>query len=483
MFIRFCLVFAAVCGSVGAFGDSLKAVLLTPTDDPLGREVMLEFADRLNDDWGIEARVYRGTLDPEWPDAVLVYASSLEGAGYSEIQRDTIRAYVENGGGVVAVYGGVGALPEVVSVTMDGVGLAEPVLNATIANIESPLLANVSDMRFQSPIVRVSGLSDAAVLLDGSAQLAGLEPLDAPVAWTAGAHVFATTLGDAAALENGTLQRLLVNAVHWAAGRPIPESPAEAPEEPPVPEGSFAVPVRFRLPVESGGEELGPQTVDAEFDTADTAIVICDMWDRHWCRGASERVDAMAPGLNEVIEAARSKGVTIIHAPSGTMHFYAGMPQRLRMQFAPEAESPEPLELPDQPLPIDDSDEGCTTPPDEPFGAWTRQHPGISMGEHDGISDDGMEVYSYFSQRGIENVVYVGVHTNMCVLDRSFAIKAMARRGLKCYLIRDLTDTMYNPAMPPYVSHDRGTELVVEHIERYWAPTMTSEDLKAALGG
>src|SRR5215212_3353058 len=49
-----------------------------------------------------------------------------------------------------------------------------------------------------------------------------------------------------------------------------------------------------------------------------TAIVICDMWDKHWSRGASERVDAMAPTMNQVLSAARKRGVHIIHAPSDT---------------------------------------------------------------------------------------------------------------------------------------------------------------------
>jgi hypothetical protein len=65
----------------------------------------------------------------------------------------------------------------------------------------------------------------------------------------------------------------------------------------------------------------------------------------------------------------------------------------------------------------------------------------------------------------------------MCVLGRSFAIRAMVRRGVETALIRDLTDTMYNPAMPPYVSHDEGTRLVIEYIEKFWCPTVGSEEL------
>jgi type 1 glutamine amidotransferase len=44
-------------------------------------------------------------------------------------------------------------------------------------------------------------------------------------------------------------------------------------------------------------------------------------------------------------------------------------------------------------------------------------------------------------------------------------------------LLRDLTDAMYNPAMPPKVSHHRGTELTIAHIERWIAPTALSSEL------
>jgi hypothetical protein len=43
--------------------------------------------------------------------------------------------------------------------------------------------------------------------------------------------------------------------------------------------------------------------------------------------------------------------------------------------------------------------------------------------------------------------------------------------------VRDLTDAMYNPFRSPYVSHDEGTRLVVEFIEKFWCPTLLSADL------
>ena len=87
------------------------------------------------------------------------------------------------------------------------------------------------------------------------------------------------------------------------------------------------------------------------------------------------------------------------------------------------------------------------------------------------------EVYNLLQQLGVKNLVILGVHTNMCVLGRSFAIKAMTRWGVRCVLVRDLTDTMYNPRRPPHVPHARGTELVVEHIEKHWCPSILGDDL------
>ena len=59
----------------------------------------------------------------------------------------------------------------------------------------------------------------------------------------------------------------------------------------------------------------------------ETALLLCDVWDKHWSRGATRRVGEMAPRMNEVVKAARSMGVFIIHAPSDTMEFYNDAPR------------------------------------------------------------------------------------------------------------------------------------------------------------
>jgi hypothetical protein len=127
-------------------------------------------------------------------------------------------------------------------------------------------------------------------------------------------------------------------------------------------------------------------TLGDRWEAAKTAAVVCDMWDRLWCAGATARVAEMAPRMNDLL----------------------------------------------------------------------------------------------MKQRGITNVLVMGVHTNMCVLGRPFAIRQLIKQGMQVALVRDLTDTMYNPKSRPFVDHFAGTDLVVGHIEKFWCPTVTSDQI---LGG
>lgn len=224
-----------------------------------------------------------------------------------------------------------------------------------------------------------------------------------------------------------------------------------------------------------------------------TALIICDMWDDHWCRSAARRVAELAGPLDETAKAARAKGILVIHAPSSVVDFYEGTPQRRRAQEAPFAKTPIPLSTkerwgtnwcwPDPAfegvLPIDDSDMGCSCPEPkcEIREAWKRQIATIEIAPEDAVTDNGQETWNLLAERGIDNVILCGVHLNMCVLGRPFGIRQMVRLGKNVVLLRDLTDTMYNPERPPGVDHFTGTDLVVGHVERFWCPSATSADL------
>ena len=231
----------------------------------------------------------------------------------------------------------------------------------------------------------------------------------------------------------------------------------------------------------------------AAWDPKKTALIICDMWDDHWCKSAARRVVEMAPRLNEVVKTARARGVLIIHAPSTCAGFYEGTPQRARAKSAKFNQTPKPLATVERwgtawcwtdpkreaVLPIDDSDMGCDCLPVKCTirEAWKRQINLIEIGDGDAITDNGQETWNLLSERGLESVILCGVHLNMCVLGRPFAIRQMVNLGKNVALMRDMTDTMYNPERPPGVSHFEGTDRVIEHVEKYWCPSFTSSDV------
>lgn len=243
--------------------------------------------------------------------------------------------------------------------------------------------------------------------------------------------------------------------------------------------------VRQKVETATGSGRWHTTTQPVKWNPKETAVVICDMWDKHWCPQATARVGEMAPRMNEVVKAARSNGALIIHCPSDTLDFYKDTPQRKLAQAAPQVDTKIQLKgwchldqsVEGAALPIDDSDGGCDcAEPVKNYRAWSRQHPAIEIADNDAITDSA-EAFYLMQQRGIKNVVVMGVHTNMCVLGRPFSIRQMVQQGQNVVLMRDMTDTMYNPRMAPFVSHFTGTDLVVEHIEKHWCPTVLSTDL------
>ena len=223
-----------------------------------------------------------------------------------------------------------------------------------------------------------------------------------------------------------------------------------------------------------------------DWDAARAAVIICDMWDAHHCVAAARRVAEMAPRMDAVVASLRGQGALIIHAPGGCMDFYSGTHARERATQAPPAEAPcvidwngwdldrEPV-LPGSitdpgPCSCDSAAPCCEAEPPYP---WSRQIASIDVARQDAVSDDGQEIFNLLEQRGIEHVVVMGVHTNVCVLSRPYGIRQLVYMRKRPLLCRDLTDSFHRDPR----GHLWGTELVVVHIERHWCPTITSDQL------
>lgn len=248
-----------------------------------------------------------------------------------------------------------------------------------------------------------------------------------------------------------------------------------------------------------GGFRTEQQT--ETWPAGNTALIVCDVWDAHHCLNAVKRLNEFAPRLNDVVKDARRRGVTIIHAPSDCMGAYTEHPARKRAMAVPRSNA-----LPDEitswcssipaeeavTYPIDQSDGGEDDAPAEhaawaaeleargrnPKLPWKQQLDTIEIDEAtDFITDRGDEVWSILEARGIDRVILTGVHVNMCVLGRPFGLRQLSRNGKRVVLMRDMTDSMYNPAAWPFVSHFEGTRRVIDHIERHVCPTITSDQI------
>ncbi|MDR0511251.1 MAG: alpha-L-fucosidase [Rikenellaceae bacterium] len=216
---------------------------------------------------------------------------------------------------------------------------------------------------------------------------------------------------------------------------------------------------------------------------SETAVIITDMWDSHWCPSATARVAELAPPMNRLLAVMREKGLLIVHAPSDCMDYYRDHPARkAAMKYSGEDLAPltdGTRELPSEAgalWPVDASDGGCEDAWAKYYRAWTRQTDALTIADKDLVSDDGAQIGECFRQRGIKNVILMGVHANMCIVARSFGLRAMKRLGLNVVLMRDMTDLMYNPESRPHTSHFNGLNLMVEYIEKYICPTVASSD-------
>lgn len=261
--------------------------------------------------------------------------------------------------------------------------------------------------------------------------------------------------------------------------------------------------LRKRIPSKVARDAYDAIVWKEKWEPKRTAVIICDMWDSHHSLNAARRVQEIAPRMNQVLEKARGLGMLIVHAPSGCMAAYKDHPGRKLAQAAPPAANlPRDIgkwcyKIPTEEkgiYPVDQTDGGDDSAARaqaawqaqlkamgrKPNAPWLTQIDVLKIRDGDAISDSGVEIWNLLEQRGIKNVILVGVHTNMCVLGRPFGLRQLAKNGKNVVLMRDMTDTMYNPRRWPYVSHFQGTDLIVQHIEKFVCPTTTSDEL---LGG
>jgi hypothetical protein len=239
------------------------------------------------------------------------------------------------------------------------------------------------------------------------------------------------------------------------------------------------------LPKGADGIELALQRRDPKtgeisltkekVNPAHIGVVVVDMWNFHWCKTSTERVGVLVPRMALVLAKAHDMGMTIFWCPSDVADNYAGTVQYQAATAVRRHPLPALAELS---CPSAPDGGGCTCGPERcsvNYG-WDAMHEGLVMHEDDFMPNDLETLYSLCVERGITHLIYLGVHTQVCLLGKSIGLRNMTRAGFQCILARDLTDAhgLYDPKKG--ITPDQFTQNVVAHFEKYLSPTINFVD-------
>jgi len=275
-----------------------------------------------------------------------------------------------------------------------------------------------------------------------------------------------------------------------------------------------------------------------------TALIIMDTWDKHADPGASLRVSQLAPAINDFANFLRARGCLIIHSPSDTRYY------NVESSHITEAERRARLNAIDARRHatffngatlngaafngtsatenvwarqtyfylgkkdlagtfntiVEGTGNQWPTQSNPATGRTTKQNAAIIIHAEDAISGDNVDNTSSDAYEeilaltaGRPNLIYCGVHVNMCVLNRPNGTRTLAKAGKSLWLVRDLTDALVggsssgfnqgasdmdvfetpkNKHMNGSYNHFEATDLVVDWIGRnVGAETWTSDFL------
>lgn len=254
-----------------------------------------------------------------------------------------------------------------------------------------------------------------------------------------------------------------------------------------------------------------PVTTQKWIDPAQTAIVVVDMWNAHWCTAFTDRLPELFAPMNESLEIARQLGIQIVYAPADvnvTNPYSHWASTTYRTDWAGIPDVPQPYTrrfAAGDTMPFYSPTYGaspfCQCDPNVmpgwpcvSFAAATDQVQAITDGMRVGdlITDSGQELYNLTQARGIKTLLYTGVASNWCVWNRPFGMGAMYQAGLDTYLVRDLVQSFsgdhYNPEgdgafgvsnadFTPAI----GDQIVVNHYERNGIGTVSRTQLSGPL--
>jgi nicotinamidase-related amidase len=214
-----------------------------------------------------------------------------------------------------------------------------------------------------------------------------------------------------------------------------------------------------------------------ELNPAKTAVIVIDMWNYHWCMTCSERVAAMVPRMNAVLDVARKQGMPIIWNPSDVVTAYSGHQGYETAVAVDSRKTPEIRK--DIAVNFTAKMGECMCGPGlacKVNYGWDGMNPDFVIGENDLFSSSTDEIYTILSDKEITDVIYMGVATNICVFGKPGALSYLWKAGFNCMLAQDLNDafTHYDPAAG--YTLDMGTAETDENLMEAGIPCINMGD-------
>ena len=253
----------------------------------------------------------------------------------------------------------------------------------------------------------------------------------------------------------------------------------------------------YRWHVDPGEEWLEKNTgyarLDWEIPISQAALVVVDVWDRHYIKDPEERAEVIIQEkIRPLVAACRKSGLQIVHAPSPShakkcAAWVGAGKENTRPVNPPAGKATTSTEKPWPPGEFR-SKSGpykAYARPQEPMAADRARilkgiciHPDVRPEGSDVVVATGQELHEFCRRRGILFLFYIGFNTNTCILQRDYGTMEMHDRGYEVIVLRDCTTGMESFETQEGLWQTRGAVLFLEMNRKY---SILSGELLAGL--
>ena len=221
----------------------------------------------------------------------------------------------------------------------------------------------------------------------------------------------------------------------------------------------------------------GYATLDWAIPISQTALVLVDVWQRHYLKDTEARAEAIITNkLAPLLNTCRKAGLTIIHAPSPVVA--KQFPNWTKLNN--HSENTKLNDWPPAEFTNLRGEYEVYRRPKEPREAERQKiaqhqiHTRAWPLEHEPVIANGEELHLYCKQKGILFLLFAGFNTNACILSRDYGAMQMRNRGYEVILIRDCTTGMESKETQPTLSQTNGAILMLEMFGHY---SIVSEEI------